>query len=290
MSRVQLALNVSDLEASVAFYSTMFGVEPHKRRPGYANFAIENPPLKLVLIEVAESDRGTGVTGALNHLGVEVENTDLVQRAIGQCREHGECAARGAGARERQQAFEHEQEPAGGREVGPVDRHTGPQRPDCLRYLKNSPSGEITSTSFGWPSAWSIPANLLAVPVAGLVMLFGLPAVVLAGVLPESLARLLCWPVAIGGRWVSGVARVFAALPSTKMIDGVVDLVLLVVVIGAVGIRLTSHPYGNLPAWESSSSMAPTKSSSRPGPRARSPRSSASSASTSSTATTCVPC
>ena len=120
----------------------------------------------------------------------------------------------------------------------------------------------VSASVFGWPSAWSIPANLLAVPVAGLVMLLGLPAVVLAGVLPESLARLLCWPVAIGGRWVSGVARVFAALPSTKTIDGVVDIALLVVVIGAVGIRLTSHPYGNLPAWESSSSTAPTKSSS----------------------------
>ncbi len=81
MSRVQLALNVSDLEASVSFYSTMFGVKPHKRRPGYANFAIENPPLKLVLIEVAEADRGTGVAGALNHLGVEVFSGDEVTQA-----------------------------------------------------------------------------------------------------------------------------------------------------------------------------------------------------------------
>ena len=72
MSRVQLALNVSDLEASVAFYSSLFGTEPHKRRPGYANFAIAEPPLKLVLIEVPADERGTGVTGALNHLGVEV--------------------------------------------------------------------------------------------------------------------------------------------------------------------------------------------------------------------------
>ena len=120
----------------------------------------------------------------------------------------------------------------------------------------------VSASVFGWPSAWSIPANLLAVPVAGLVMLMGLPVVVLAGVLPESLARLLCWPVAIGGRWVSGVARVFAALPSTNTIDGVVDIALLVVVIGVVGIRINSHRYGNLPAWESSSSTAPTKSSS----------------------------
>ena len=78
MSRVQLALNVSDLEASVAFYSTLFGVEPHKRRPGYANFAVAEPPLKLVLIEVGDEARGHGTAGALNHLGVEVESTDEV--------------------------------------------------------------------------------------------------------------------------------------------------------------------------------------------------------------------
>jgi catechol 2,3-dioxygenase-like lactoylglutathione lyase family enzyme len=67
MSRVQLALRVSDLESSVAFYAKLFGVEPTKRRPGYANFAVERPPLKLVLIE-GEPDRPT----ALDHLGVEV--------------------------------------------------------------------------------------------------------------------------------------------------------------------------------------------------------------------------
>jgi catechol 2,3-dioxygenase-like lactoylglutathione lyase family enzyme len=66
MSRVQLALNVSDLEAAVAFYATLFGTEPAKRRPGYANFAIADPPLKLVLVE----GRGEGAT--LNHLGIEV--------------------------------------------------------------------------------------------------------------------------------------------------------------------------------------------------------------------------
>lgn len=81
MSRVQLALNVSDLEASVAFYSAMFGALPHKRRPGYANFAIENPPLKLVLIEVPEADRGIGTAGALNHLGVEVFTVEEVAQA-----------------------------------------------------------------------------------------------------------------------------------------------------------------------------------------------------------------
>ena len=81
MSRVQLALNVSDLEASVAFYSTLFGAEPHKRRPGYANFALTEPPLKLVLIEVGTEARGHGTAGALNHLGVEVSGTDDVTAA-----------------------------------------------------------------------------------------------------------------------------------------------------------------------------------------------------------------
>ncbi len=80
-SRVQLALNVSDLEASVAFYSSMFGVEPHKRRPGYANFVVAEPPLKLVLIETSEAARGTGTTGALNHLGVEVSSMEDVAAA-----------------------------------------------------------------------------------------------------------------------------------------------------------------------------------------------------------------
>lgn len=89
MSRVQLALNVADLEASVAFYSSLFGVEPHKRRPGYANFAIVEPPLKLVLIEVPEEARGTGVAGALNHLGVEVETVDDVEAGAARLRDAG---------------------------------------------------------------------------------------------------------------------------------------------------------------------------------------------------------
>jgi catechol 2,3-dioxygenase-like lactoylglutathione lyase family enzyme len=89
MSRVQLALNVADLEASVAFYSSMFGVEPHKRRPGYANFAIAEPPLKLVLIEVPSDARGTGVEGALNHLGVEVETVDEVDASAARLRDAG---------------------------------------------------------------------------------------------------------------------------------------------------------------------------------------------------------
>jgi catechol 2,3-dioxygenase-like lactoylglutathione lyase family enzyme len=75
MSRVQLALNVSDLDAAIAFYSKLFDATPAKVRPGYANFAIAEPPLKLVLIE------GEGDAGSLNHLGVEVESTDLVAAA-----------------------------------------------------------------------------------------------------------------------------------------------------------------------------------------------------------------
>ncbi|KGN40109.1 ArsI/CadI family heavy metal resistance metalloenzyme [Knoellia aerolata] len=80
-SRVQLALNVADLEASIAFYSAMFGVEPAKRRPGYANFAVEQPPLKLVLIETDAQARGHGTVGALNHLGVEVAGVEGVEAA-----------------------------------------------------------------------------------------------------------------------------------------------------------------------------------------------------------------
>jgi catechol 2,3-dioxygenase-like lactoylglutathione lyase family enzyme len=75
MSRVQLALNVSDIDEAVAFYSKMFGAEPAKRRDGYANFAIAEPPLKLVLIENKAAD------GRLNHLGVEVSSTDEVVEA-----------------------------------------------------------------------------------------------------------------------------------------------------------------------------------------------------------------
>ena len=75
MSRVQLALNVSDIDEAVAFYSKLFGSEPAKRRPGYANFAIAEPPLKLVLIA------GHGEAGTLNHLGVEVESTADVTAA-----------------------------------------------------------------------------------------------------------------------------------------------------------------------------------------------------------------
>jgi len=75
VSRIQLALNVSDLNEAVTFYSTLFRAAPAKVRPGYANFAIDEPPLKLVLIE------GGGEPGAINHLGVEVFSTDEVAEA-----------------------------------------------------------------------------------------------------------------------------------------------------------------------------------------------------------------
>ena len=76
MSRVQLALRVADLEGSIRFYRQLFGVEPAKRRPGYANFAVAEPPLKLVLLE-GEPDKPT----VMDHLGVEVETTDEVNDA-----------------------------------------------------------------------------------------------------------------------------------------------------------------------------------------------------------------
>ena len=89
MSRVQLALNVSDIEEAVEFYTKLFGTGPAKRQPGYANFAITEPPLKLVLMEDT-SGRGTGIVGALNHLGVEVETTDEVAAATGRLSDDGD--------------------------------------------------------------------------------------------------------------------------------------------------------------------------------------------------------
>jgi catechol 2,3-dioxygenase-like lactoylglutathione lyase family enzyme len=75
VSRVQLALNVNDIDKAVAFYRKLFGAEPAKRRLGYANFAIAEPPLKLVLLE------NPGQGGSLNHLGVEVADTGAVDAA-----------------------------------------------------------------------------------------------------------------------------------------------------------------------------------------------------------------
>lgn len=76
MSRIQLALNVDDLDTAVTFYAKLFDAQPAKRKPGYANFAIERPPLKLVLLE------NPGHGGTINHLGVEVGSSDAVRTEI----------------------------------------------------------------------------------------------------------------------------------------------------------------------------------------------------------------
>ena len=76
MSRAQLALNVDDLDEAITFYSKLFNTVPAKVKPGYANFAVAEPPLKLVLIE------NPGHGGTLNHLGVEVESSDAVHTEI----------------------------------------------------------------------------------------------------------------------------------------------------------------------------------------------------------------
>jgi catechol 2,3-dioxygenase-like lactoylglutathione lyase family enzyme len=83
MSRVQLALNVDDVDQAVDFYSKLFGTEPAKRRPGYANFAVVDPPLKLVLLE------NPGQGGSLNHLGVEVADADTVDAEQARLAEQG---------------------------------------------------------------------------------------------------------------------------------------------------------------------------------------------------------
>jgi catechol 2,3-dioxygenase-like lactoylglutathione lyase family enzyme len=93
VSRVQLALNVPDIDEAVAFYSKLFATEPNKRKPGYANFAIADPPLKLVLFEKAGAD------ARLNHLGLEVESSDevwthqqrLTDEGVGSVEESGTC-------------------------------------------------------------------------------------------------------------------------------------------------------------------------------------------------------
>ena len=83
MSRLQLALNVDDLDSSIAFYRKLFGTEPAKVRQGYANFAVADPPLKLVLIE------NPGQGGSVNHLGVEVADTETVDREQARLTEAG---------------------------------------------------------------------------------------------------------------------------------------------------------------------------------------------------------
>ncbi|KMO73030.1 ArsI/CadI family heavy metal resistance metalloenzyme [Mycolicibacterium obuense] len=76
MSRIQLALNVDDLDEAIAFYSALFDTTPAKVKPGYANFAVADPPVKLVLIE------NPGHGGTINHLGVEVDSSDTVHSEI----------------------------------------------------------------------------------------------------------------------------------------------------------------------------------------------------------------
>jgi catechol 2,3-dioxygenase-like lactoylglutathione lyase family enzyme len=76
MSRIQLALNVEDLAQAITFYSKLFHTEPTKRKPGYANFVIADPPVKLVLLE------NPGHGGTLNHLGVEVDSSEIVHAEI----------------------------------------------------------------------------------------------------------------------------------------------------------------------------------------------------------------
>ena len=83
MSRVQLALNVADLDESIAFYTKLFRTPPAKVREGYANFAIVDPPLKLVLFT------GMGEPGSLNHIGVEVASTDEVAAVIARTQADG---------------------------------------------------------------------------------------------------------------------------------------------------------------------------------------------------------
>jgi hypothetical protein len=83
MSRVQLALNVDNLDEAVAFYSKLFNTEPAKLKDGYANFAIADPALKLVLLE------NPGDGGTINHLGVEVESSDTVHSEIARLASEG---------------------------------------------------------------------------------------------------------------------------------------------------------------------------------------------------------
>ncbi len=83
MSRFQISINVADAAVAADFYSKLFGVEPAKQRPGYANFVVEDPPLKLIVIE------GEGEPGTLNHVGIEVDGTDAVVAATHRLAELG---------------------------------------------------------------------------------------------------------------------------------------------------------------------------------------------------------
>jgi catechol 2,3-dioxygenase-like lactoylglutathione lyase family enzyme len=83
MSRFQISINVADADAAVGFYSKLFGVEPAKQQAGYANFVVEDPPLKLVVIE------GEGEPGTINHVGIEVADTEAVVAATHRLAELG---------------------------------------------------------------------------------------------------------------------------------------------------------------------------------------------------------
>jgi len=91
VSRVQLALNVPDIDEAVAFYSRLFATEPAKRKPGYANFAVADPPLKLVLFEAPGAD------ARLNHLGVEVASPEDVRAHQSRLTDEGVDTAEGSG-------------------------------------------------------------------------------------------------------------------------------------------------------------------------------------------------
>ncbi len=82
-TRIQLALNVEDIDEAVAYYTALLRTEPAKRRPGYANFAVDSPPLKLVLLE------NKGAEERLNHLGIEVGSTDIVDAEQARLAESG---------------------------------------------------------------------------------------------------------------------------------------------------------------------------------------------------------
>ena len=83
MARTQLALNVDDLDEAITFYSKLFNASPAKVKPGYANFAIAEPPLKLVLLE------NPGHGGTLNHLGIEVDSSTVVHAELERLTEQG---------------------------------------------------------------------------------------------------------------------------------------------------------------------------------------------------------
>ena len=157
--RIQLALNVNDLDESISFYSKLFGAEPAKVRPGYANFAIADPPLKLILME------NPGQGGSLNHLGVEVPGTGAVEAEQARLAEAGLAAVEERGTTccyARQDKFWVQGAPNGERwEIYTVleDSPTfwgqdGEQRWDAVRgELDGAPAGQATTQCCGGPQA-----------------------------------------------------------------------------------------------------------------------------------------